>query len=341
VIQSVSPLFFGDVLLLIIKIKWQDNVDTIKKIYPYICASMRKTMPNTAKRITPEYEIVEDNETIRYLEHGYPSDLIRWHAHDDYELHFIVATSGKVFIGDYIGNYSPGQLILTGPRLPHNWICQNEQEDVQLRDMVIRFHHESFSNGMKIIPELAEILPMLARAKSGIEFFDLDHEYLKEIFQQVRDSSGLSRLILSLPLLQILAKSRSYRLLSTVQIDLKSSETLQRKINTVVDYVSKNYSQDITLSGVASLICMSDSHFSRFFKKATGNRFIEFVNRVRISRACSLLIETDQQIATICFQVGFNNVANFNRRFHELKGVTPRDFRTQSNIHIEGAMPLS
>lgn len=340
-IQSVLPLFFGDVLLLIIKIKWQDNVDTIKKIYPYICASMRKTMPNTAKRITPEYEIVEDNETIRYLEHGYPSDLIRWHAHDDYELHFIVATSGKVFIGDYIGNYSPGQLILTGPRLPHNWICQNEQEDVQLRDMVIRFHHESFSNGMKIIPELAEILPMLARAKSGIEFFDLDHEYLKEIFQQVRDSSGLSRLILSLPLLQILAKSRSYRLLSTVQIDLKSSETLQRKINTVVDYVSKNYSQDITLSGVASLICMSDSHFSRFFKKATGNRFIEFVNRVRISRACSLLIETDQQIATICFQVGFNNVANFNRRFHELKGVTPRDFRTQSNIHIEGAMPLS
>ncbi|WP_338066012.1 AraC family transcriptional regulator [Marinomonas primoryensis] len=302
---------------------------------------MRKTMSNTAKRITPEYEIVEDNETIRYLEHGYPSDLIRWHAHDDYELHFIVATSGKVFIGDYIGNYSPGQLILTGPRLPHNWICQNEQEDVQLRDMVIRFHHESFSNGMKIIPELAEILPMLARAKSGIEFFDLDHEFLKEIFQQVRDSSGLSRLILSLPLLQKLAKSRSYRLLSTVQIDLKSSETLQRKINTVVDYVSKNYSQDITLSGVASLICMSDSHFSRFFKKATGNRFIEFVNRVRISRACSLLIETDQQIATICFQVGFNNVANFNRRFHELKGVTPRDFRTQSNIHIEGAMPLS
>ncbi|MDE8601910.1 AraC family transcriptional regulator [Marinomonas sp. RSW2] len=298
-------------------------------------------MSNTAKRITPEYEIVEDNETIRYLEHGYPSDLIRWHAHDDYELHFIVATSGKVFIGDYIGNYSPGQLILTGPRLPHNWICQNEQEDVQLRDMVIRFHHESFSDGMKIIPELAEILPMLARAKSGIEFFDLDHGYLQETFQKVRNASGLSRLILSLPLLQELAKSRSYRLLSTVQIDLKSSETLQKKINTVVDYVSKNYSQDITLSGVASLICMSDSHFSRFFKKATGNRFIEFVNRVRISRACSLLIETDQQIATICFQVGFNNVANFNRRFHELKGVTPRDFRTQSNIHIEGVIPLS
>ncbi|WOD08228.1 AraC family transcriptional regulator [Marinomonas sp. GJ51-6] len=293
-------------------------------------------MTTTAKRLTPEYELVDDNETIRYQEHGYPCDLIRWHAHDDYELHFIVATSGKVFIGDFIGNYSPYQLILTGPRLPHNWICQNDQESVETRDMLIRFDHESFSNGMKIIPELAEILPMLAKAKSGIEFFDLDPEYLKEIFRKVRDTSGLSRLIVALPLLQKLAKTPNYRLLSTVQIDLKSNETLQRKINTVVDYVTQNYSQDITLSSVASLIGMSDSHFSRFFKKATGNRFIEFVNRVRISRACNLLTETDQQIATICFQVGFNNVANFNRRFHELKGVTPRDFRSQSNIRIDG-----
>ena len=296
-------------------------------------------MPNTAKRLTPEYELVDDNETIRYQDHGYPCELIRWHAHDDYELHFIVATSGKVFVGDYIGNYSPGQLILTGPRLPHNWICQNDQEDVEVRDMLIRFDHESFSNGMKIIPELAEILPMLAKAKSGIELFDFDQDYLIDLFQKIRDSSGLSRLIVALPLLQKLAKTPNYRLLSTVQIDLKSNETLQRKINTVVDHVTQNYNQDITLSSVAGLIGMSVSHFSRFFKKATGNRFIEFVNRVRISRACSLLTETDQQIATICFQVGFNNVANFNRRFHELKGVTPRDFRSQSNIHIQGSMP--
>ncbi|AEF55785.1 helix-turn-helix domain-containing protein [Marinomonas posidonica] len=292
-------------------------------------------MSNTAQRLTPEYEIVEDNGTIRYQEHGYPSDLIRWHAHDDYELHYIVATSGKVFIGDYIGNYSAGQLILTGPRLPHNWICQNDQTAVELRDMIIRFDHESFSLGMKTIPELAEVLPLLAKAKSGIEFLNIDHHYIRQTFEAVRASSGLTRLTLALPLLQHLAQSADYRLLSTVQIDLKSNEALQRKINTVVDYVTQNYDQDISLADVSSLIGMSDSHFSRFFKKATGNRFIEFVNRVRISRACNLLTETDDQIANICFQVGFNNVANFNRRFHELKGVTPRDFRTQSNLNTK------
>lgn len=290
-------------------------------------------------RNTPELELIDENvETIRYLEHGYPSDLIRWHAHDDYELHFIVATTGKVFIGDYIGTYTSGQLILTGPRLPHNWVCQMDQEPVDVRDMVIRFDHESFSLGLKIIPELGEILPMLQRAKSGIEFLNQDPSYLIKTFQAVRDCHGLQRVITALPLLSQLANSHDYRLLSTVQIDLKSNESLQRKINTVVDYVSQNYNQDICLSDAASLIGMSDSHFSRYFKKATGNRFIEFVNRVRISRACSLLSETDQQIANICFQVGFNSLANFNRRFHELKGVTPRDFRSQSGKHDESIL---
>jgi len=285
------------------------------------------------KSKAPEYEIIDDrNDTIRYLEHGFPSELIRWHAHDDYELHLIVATKGKVFIGDYIGSFSPGQLILVGPRLPHNWVCQNDQESVEVRDMIVRFDHESFSEGMKIIPEFGELLPLLARAKSGIEFLNFDLTQMIDLFKNIRDVQGLNKLMLTLSLLDKLANSHEYRLLSTVQIDLKSNEALQGKINTVVDYVTQNYSQDISLSNMAQLIGMSDSHFSRFFKKATGNRFIEFVNRVRISRACNLLTESDLQIAVICFQVGFNNIANFNRRFQELKGVTPREFRYQHSL---------
>lgn len=285
---------------------------------------------SSTKNKTPEYEILGDTiDTIRYLEHGFPSDLVRWHAHDDYELHLIVSTKGKVFVGDYIGSFSPGQIILVGPRLPHNWVCQNDQDPVDVRDMAIRFDHQSFSEGMKIIPEFSELLPLLAKAKSGIEFLDLDLNELIQRFQEIRDAQGLSKLLSTLSLLHRLANCQNYRLLSTAQIDQKTSEVQQRKINTVVDYVSQYYSDEISLSTAAELIGMSDSHFSRFFKKATGNRFIEFVNRVRISRACNLLAETDSQIATICFQVGFNNIANFNRRFYELKGVTPREFRIQ------------
>ena len=76
---------------------------------------------------------------------------------------------------------------------------------------------------------------------------------------------------------------------------------------------------------------MSESRFSRFFRRATGNTFTDFVNRVRVNRACQLLMETDRQVTHICYEVGFNNVANFNRRFLEIKGMTPSEFRRQAD----------
>ena len=64
---------------------------------------------------------------------------------------------------------------------------------------------------------------------------------------------------------------------------------------------------------------MSESRFSRFFRRATGNTFTDFVNLSASTRACQLLMETDRQV-TVCYDCGFNNVANFNRRFLEIKG---------------------
>jgi AraC-like DNA-binding protein len=85
-----------------------------------------------------------------------------------------------------------------------------------------------------------------------------------------------------------------------------------------------------TLADCAAQLGMSESRFSRFFRRATGNTFVDFVNRVRINRACQLLMESDRYITHICYEVGFNNVANFNRRFLEIKGMTPSEFRRQA-----------
>ena len=78
---------------------------------------------------------------VRCLEHGFPNPLVRWHYHEEYELHLIVASRGKVFVGDYIGQFEPGHLVLTGPRLPHNWISTEgvPAEGVALRDVVLQF----------------------------------------------------------------------------------------------------------------------------------------------------------------------------------------------------------
>lgn len=266
---------------------------------------------------------------VRCVSHGAPSPLIRWHYHDDYELHYVVATSGKFFVGDYIGHFAPGNLVLVGPRLPHNWISDElPAEGIFLRDQCIVFNSSPIERSADFIPEMREILPMLERASRGIEFFDVSERvtpYLDRIF----NSHNVTRLGVFLELLGELARCEDYRLLSGQVFDGGGDEKSQSQINSIVNYISEHYSEPITLPELAKLFRMSESHFSRVFRRDTGNSFVDFLNLVRINRACQLLMETDEKISAICYDVGFSNLANFNRRFLELKNSTPSAYREQ------------
>jgi AraC-like DNA-binding protein len=275
------------------------------------------------------YEPADETGIIRCIEHGFPTPLARWHYHDEYELHLIVATSGKAFIGDWIGQFQPGHLVLTGPRLPHNWMSTDLPETgVAVRDLVIQFPHEPVAQVADSVPEFAEVLAMLERARHGIEFFGLA-ERAHEHWQHVKSTRGVHRFAAFCTFLADLATSTDYRLLSSVQLQGVDDDRSLAQIDSVVQRITNNLSQTLSAADIAAELGMTESRFSRFFRRATGNTFTDFVNRVRISRACQLLMESDSLITDICYVVGFNNVANFNRRFLDIKGMTPREYRRQ------------
>jgi AraC-like DNA-binding protein len=279
-------------------------------------------------RIKPEFEIVDKVETIRYLEHGWPTPLDRWHSHEEYELHLVLKTSGKAFLGDYIGQFTPGSLFLTGPNLPHNWVTEDiSNEYVPLRDMLIQFNHETMTKAFEVFPELSELNHLLDAARSGIEFRNFDPELAKKNLELIRDSQGMKRLMHFLNFLQELNEWSEKVTLSLTKLNPSLSSSSQHRINEVVNYVIDNYKNNISLVEAAKIINMSESAFSRYFMKTTGNRFSEFVSRIRLGRACVMLYESDKNISTIAFASGYNNLANFNRQFVKLKGMTPREYR--------------
>jgi AraC-like DNA-binding protein len=283
------------------------------------------------------YEPPDEVGFVRCLEHGFPTPLARWHYHDEYELHLITSTSGKVFVGDWIGPFQAGQLVLTGPRLPHNWVSMDIPEGgVAQRDLVIQFPHGPLTHAAETIPELREVLPLLERAKHGIEFFGMS-EVAEQHWKRVKAARGLRRLTAFCDYMADLAACTDYRLLSSVQLQSDDDDASIDQIHAVVSRITDHLADDHSAGALATELGMSESKFSRFFRKATGNTFTDFVNRVRISRACQLLMDTDQQVTHICYEVGFNNVANFNRRFLEIKGMTPTEFRKQSLTRFKGA----
>ena len=270
---------------------------------------------------------------LRFVEHGSPSPLIRWHQHDEYELHLVTATRGRMFIGDFIGNFEPGNLVLTGPRLPHNWVTTEYEEGdaAPLRDRCLIFLDNPIRHAAEYIPEMRSVFPLLERAKNGIQFFGISDSVSKHL-DQIRDTQGARRMAAFMELLSDLAQHENYRLLSSAQLQNFGDHKAQSRISEIVDYISDNFHQHLYMGDVAERFGMSESRFSRYFRKETGNSFTDFVNQIRVNKACQLLTETDKYISTICYEVGFNTVANFNRRFGELRDMTPTEFRKNAKM---------
>lgn len=288
----------------------------------------------TARSPDLGYEPQGSYGCVRCLEHGTPNPLVRWHYHEEYELHLIVATRGKVFVGDYIGTFEPGHLVLTGPRLPHNWISSDvPPEGIAMRDMVLQFADRSLRQGAELIPELAEVLPLLERARHGVEFFGLSDD-VHWRYQRIKQTQGLQRFAEFIELLAVLAESTDFRLLSNVKLQSFDDEEALAKISGIVDFLNEHYCEAFSMAELCQRVGMSESSFSRYFRRATGNTFTSFVNQLRVHKACLLLMETDRYVTNVCYDAGFNNVANFNRRFLEIKGMTPKEFRQQAKARF-------
>ena len=286
--------------------------------------------------IVPEIEIVDRSlNSIRYLEHGWPTVLCRWHAHDEYELHLIVETMGRAFVGDYIGVFEPGSLYLTGPLVPHNWITDKESSgSVPVRDMLVQFDDAGLKIGLSAYPEFRELANLLQMSASGIEFIGFDQNEAKQRFEEIRSCEGLKRVLLCLDFLLRLSQWKEIKTLSTARVTNINMVESHSRIVSIIDHIVANYQEKLSLEESSSMACMSTSAFSRHFRATTGNRYIDFVNRVRIGKACVRLYETDDLISTISFDVGYRNLANFNRQFVRIKGTTPRAYRNEARRRL-------
>ncbi len=279
--------------------------------------------------IEPEIEKVDrSSRSLRYLEHGWPTDLCRWHAHEEYELHLIVETRGKAFVGDYIGEFKAGDLFMTGPNLPHNWITdQVWSKPLDVRDMLIQFSHDSVEKLTEGFPEFSQVLKMLQLAQSGIYFEGFNPTFARGHMESIRDNTGVERILAFIRFLVRLNEHAEKKTLSITRLIQPEGGSKHARIAEVVDHVTGHFYDDFSVSQAAEMANMTEITFSRNFQSVTGHSFIEFLNRVRIGQACGMLYASDDQITSIAQEVGYRNLANFNRHFLKLRGMTPSEYR--------------
>jgi AraC-like DNA-binding protein len=231
-------------------------------------------------------------------------------------------------VGDNITPLEPGDLVLVGANLPHIW--QNDEHSPDSKPVhcvLVQFEESFLGQALLDLPALLPLRRLLKRAALGIHVTGKTRQRAASLIEQLVRQHGLKRLATFLEILDLLAQSRQCRTIASPGFNPVWDAADQQRVSQVCEFIGQRLSQPIRLSEAARLAHLSEGAFSRFFRAHLRRTFPEFVNELRIGRACRLLAESDMPVTEIALACGYTNLSNFNRQFLRLKRRTPREFR--------------
>lgn len=247
------------------------------------------------------------------------------HYHSEYEINLVMGTDGQRIVGDSIEGFEEMDLAMVGPNIGHAW----RGDKVEGNHVITIQFSEAFLN-MPIISKrlFRPIQQLLIDSKRGIKFSKAAQMKMKDEIIELTRMQGFQTVLSFFSLLNEMANSNRYSLVSThYDVSGTLQNTKSRRIAKVCEYMEQHFHDTICQSDMASLVGMSDTAFSHFFKSKTNMTFIDYLNDMRIAHACQLLSETDQNISEVCYNSGFNNISNFIRMFKKRKQMTPNAYR--------------
>ena len=254
---------------------------------------------------------------------------IPYHFHNEYELTAILKGQGSRFVGNNISSFDHSDMVLIGKNLPHHW--HNDKETDQPSDAVkaIILKFDSDFNGVRLfdLPENYQIQKLLEKAANGLRIVGKTFTTLVSLMQSLLTAAGPERISLLLKILNEIAISENLEVLSNEGHVSRSNNNDNDRMNRVYEYLMDNYLGEISLTQAASVACMNETAFCKYFKKRYNKTFIQVVNEIRISYACRELMKDDTNITEVCHLSGFNTFSNFTKTFKKITGTSPREYK--------------
>ncbi|MEX1048982.1 MAG: AraC family transcriptional regulator [Akkermansiaceae bacterium] len=248
-----------------------------------------------------------------------------YHHHPEIEITWILESEGQRLIGDSLEAFGPGDLVMIGSHLPHqyrNW------KSGRACSRVIQFDHLRFGRDFFGLPEFSRIRQLLIDSARGICFSDATRlAAQRQMAALFASESSPAQVLALLGLLNLLSEDPEPRKIAsstyTKPVNLKQINRLQRVLN----YLEIHWQETVTLADVAKVAALHPQSISRFLRQHLGMNYQEYLIQLRIGRAARLLLESDRTVMNIALDCGYNNLANFNRHFHAAYGKTPSVYR--------------
>ncbi|CAN5248145.1 AraC family transcriptional regulator [soil metagenome] len=259
------------------------------------------------------------------------SMLNNWHYHPEVELLYIKKSSGTWLIGDHIGNFDNGDLVLIGANLPHcfrhEYTHINNKGIARGETICIKFVPDILGNTFLQLPETKAIRKLISTCNTGLRVTGKTRNKLGMAIERMLTATPGMKLIFLLQVLEEIAANKEYISLSSAGFMQSPGDTNKDKIKLVFDYTFNHYHEKVSLHQVAAILNMTTQSFCRYFKSKTNKTYIQFLMEVRIGFACRLLVEDEKNVSEVCYECGYNNLSHFNHQFKLTTKNTPLEYK--------------
>lgn len=247
------------------------------------------------------------------------------------ELIDIHHVGGSQIIGNKIGTFRKGKMVLIGPGLSHYWKLDDiPRNNINSKDKpkisVLHFKEDFWGNDFLKLPENKGIRSVLLNARRGIEITGTAKGKIGQLMQLIGNSEGTKRIVILLEILTLISCSKEINILSGLGFTRNFNLT-DRRIQLIHSFIRENFKRKIELEEIADVVNLCPNYFCRFFKSSTGITYTEMVNDIRVNHACHLLIKNQTNIQMVALESGFNNFASFFKSFKRIIGISPLKYQ--------------
>jgi len=255
-----------------------------------------------------------------------------WHHHPECEITLVTKGGTERIVGDNSTPLQSGDLVFLGSNVPHDYRNQPAPGTrlVEVEAIVVQFMPQL--PGLRDWSHLSFMQTtrrLFQRASQGLEVTGITRLTATRIMQDMTQVQGMKRVILLLQLLDLLANSEDLREICSAAPTSQTPSGVPDRVGIACEYIKAHLAEPIYVKDLAGLVGLGKSAFSRLFKNSVGRTVPQYVNELRIVRACQLLAETDLTVAQISFECGFVSPAHFQRQFRTYQQCVPLSYRTR------------
>lgn len=248
------------------------------------------------------------------------------HQHPNaWELVVVVRGAGTRTVNAQTSPFTTGDATLLPPGTPHRWMFSSSETDAhgRIRALGVFIRNDWLHAVAGLTPMLWKTLEPLFQAHDSITLGGRDRARLNALVRRAGDEVEELRALRLIEAVHLFACAVGAQHIRGHQPRTRDEEVRDN----LRAYIGQNYMRTVTLADAAREIGTSRSTFCVRFKQLLGTTFVDYVNGVRIQRACSLLSRTPLSITEVANAVGFSDLAYFNRQFRRRMDMSPTEWR--------------